>query len=138
MPNSSIILIREQPGQMTGSGCCGKLEGDNTEFCGENVFEENRRIKVEMGKLYMDLKDEFNGSGDNIIQVDPRNQLYLFPKLIADVFRYRPSFKDALKAIFMVFSPPAIIVNGRILFSRNLPGKEEVVHRIKAHAGQSP
>jgi len=42
----SIILIRETDAQLTGSGCCGKLEGDNAKFSNAFVFSETRQLKA--------------------------------------------------------------------------------------------
>ncbi|MFQ5770012.1 MAG: hypothetical protein ACE5HX_05715 [bacterium] len=125
----SIILIRETEAQMTGSGCCGKLEGDNSQFCGNYIFEEKRKIKEEMGGIAQALHQQF-GDGIEMVVVDPRNQLYLYPKILKDIWTYRPTLKSALKGIFMIISVPSIIINGEICYSKKLPTIGQIVGRV--------
>lgn len=125
----SIILIRETDAQMTGSGCCGKLEGDNATFCGNPVFAETRKIKEDMGQIVLALNEQF-GKSVEITVVDPRNQLYLYPKILRDIWEYRPSLKSTFKGIFMMISIPSIIINGEICYSRSLPGVQEIIKRV--------
>ena len=115
MSKSSLILIRETPEQLTGSGCCGKLEGDTVWQGGNCVFEDSRKGQEIMGDLYMKIKEEIGVDHLDITYVDPRNQLYLIPKLLGDVLKFRPPLRDALKTMFMVFPVPAVILNGRII-----------------------
>ena len=56
-----------------------------------------------------------------LVTVDPRNQLYLAPKLAWDVLRYRPGWRAGLKTALQLFSLPAVVVNGRIISRRNEP-----------------
>ena len=63
--------------------------------------------------------------------VDPRNHLYLIPKLLADVVRYRPPLLDALRTVFMVFAVPAVIANGRVAYSSDIPEAPEAVAAIR-------
>jgi len=63
--------------------------------------------------------------------VDPRNQLYLVPKLLADVFRYRPPLLEALRTLFMVFAVPAVIANGRVVYSGDIPEAAEAVATLR-------
>ena len=61
------------------------------------------------------------GERAEVHQVDPRNLAYLVPKLVRDYWIYRPPLGAFLRALFLFFSPPALIVNGRVLASRRLP-----------------
>ena len=119
----SILLIREDTEQWTGSDCCGKLEGDNIQLDKEKV-----RVIGEMGSLFMDLKSRFQ----NVLLVDPRNQPYLFPRILLDLVRYHLSLKEALKTIFMVYSIPAVILNGKVLYSGNIPKTSFVIQKIRS------
>ena len=118
-PKVSIILIREHAGQMTGSGCCGKLEGDNALTGGGEAFGPLRARQREFGVLHRAVRKFFGDPGDgnrvSIVTVDPRNQLYLMPKLFWDVVRYRPGWRAGLAAAMQIFSPPVVVVNGRVL-----------------------
>lgn len=127
----SIILIRETDAQLTGSGCCGKLEGDNAKFNESFVFSETRQIKETMGDIFQTLTKKFTGSVEIAI-VDPRNFLYLYPKILKDVLVFRPSLKSTLKAIFMMIAVPSIIINGEIFRTNEFSNNEEVAQRIES------
>jgi hypothetical protein len=131
MRKPSIILIRETEEQVAGSGCCGKFEGDFARCAGEWVFPERRRIKESMGAVVRWLKEEF-GDAIELTIVDPRNQLYLFPKIVRDVWRFRPSPAAALRSVCLAFSFPTVLVNGAVKFSRRVPAREEILQAVLA------
>ena len=122
----SVLLIREHAEQVTGSGCCGKLSGDDS-LVGDTsrIFAEARSTQEHFGLLHRAIREFFpaNSSGGElppvrVVTVDPRNQLYLLPKLARDVWHYRPGWRDALRTLSLSFSLPAVIVNGRVLSRR--------------------
>lgn len=127
----SIILIRETDAQLTGSGCCGKLEGDNAKFNGSFVFAETRKIKETMGDVFQTLTKKYSDSIE-IAVVDPRNFLYLYPKILKDVLVFRPSLRSTLKAIFMMITVPSIVINGEIFRTNDFSNNEEVAQRIES------
>ncbi len=127
----SIILVRETDAQLTGSGCCGKLEGDNAKFSNSFVFAETRQIKETIGGILQTLNKRFSDSIE-ICVVDPRNFLYLYPKILKDVLIFRPSLKSTLKAIFMMIAVPSIVINGEIFRTTDFSNNEEVAQRIES------
>jgi hypothetical protein len=126
-----VILVRETEEQVAGSGCCGKFEGDFARCGGEWVFPERRRIKEGMGAVARWLNEEF-GDAIELTIVDPRNQLYLFPKIVRDVWHFRPSFGKAFRSVGMAFAFPAVLINGATIFSRSVPQREEIVQAVLA------
>lgn len=137
----SVVLISDRPEQMTGSGCCGKVEGDSSITGAERYFEEACQIREEMGLLHRTVRrlysEEVEQGMITIVQVDPRNQLYLMPKLWRDVFRYRPGWKAGLRSMFQFFSLPAVIVNGRAIHRRGqLVTPDELSHAIAECLGE--
>ncbi len=121
----SILLIRENAEQLTGSGCCGKLEGDNSLLGGRRVFRQARRHQQDMGVLHRAIHEFFpplDGQPRvSVVTVDPRNQLYLIAKLWRDVWRYWPGLASGLRTGLQLFSVPAVIVNGRVVSRRTRP-----------------
>ncbi len=79
------------------------------------MFEDSRKGQEIMGDLYMKIKEDIGIDHLDITYVDPRNQLYLMPKLLRDVLKFSPPLRDALKTIFMIFPVPAAILNGSII-----------------------
>lgn len=139
-PRVSILLIRENAEQLTGSGCCGKLEGDQRMFGGGAVFAEQRRQARDLGVLHRAVRQffqsEINEGLVTIEVVDPRNQLYLVPKLWKDAFRYRPGFVPVLQTALQLFAVPAVIVNGRIMSRRGVPvDPDTLCHAVGSELG---
>ena len=134
-PLVSVLLIRENAEQMTGSGCCGKLEGESSLVDHRQLFGESRRQQLQLGVLHRAVREFFlskeHGERISIMTIDPRNQLYLVPKLWRDVWCYRPGFWAGLRTILQFFSMPAVIVNGRVISRRGRPlDPDALCHRI--------
>lgn len=128
----SVVLVRELPQQVTGSGCCGKLIGQNARCAPGDPFAEARQVQARFGVYHRAVRAFFSPEQVSIVTVDPRNQLYLSAKLWRDVFVYRPGLRAGLRSLFQVFSPPAVVVNGQVLTLRGvelLP--DDLCHHIR-------
>lgn len=124
----SILLIREWEGQTSGSGCCGRLEGD-LPFCQTQTFAPERRSVMErMGPLYVELKRRFGDTAE-IDVVDPRNVSLLF-FLVRDFWRYRVGFGDALRTLAKI-PIQAVVVNGRIVARGEWPDVDVVAAELE-------
>lgn len=121
----SILLIREWEGQTSGSGCCGRLEGDFLQ-CAESqpVAAERRAVMEGMGPLYLSLRERL-GETAEIEVVDPRN-VSLFFLLLRDFWRYRVGVGEALRTLANI-PVQAVVVNGRVVARGGWPDAEEVI-----------
>jgi hypothetical protein len=140
VPRVSVLLVCERPEQVTGSGCCGKLEGDNAFRGGGEVFREARQRRQEFGVLYRAVQqffaDEIARGEVRLDTVDPRNQLYLVPRLWRDVCRYRPGWRAGAAAVLQLFALPAVLVNGRVLSRRGQTvDPDQLCHTISEYLG---
>ncbi|QDU64892.1 hypothetical protein Pan216_57860 [Planctomycetes bacterium Pan216] len=131
----SVILIRENAEQVTGSGCCGKLEGDDELVRRADLFRETRLCQESFGVLHRAIReffpDEQGVQRVRVVTVDPRNQLYLASKLWYDVFRYRPGWREGTRTMTQWFALPAVVVNGRVVSdSQGAPSPDELCHVI--------
>ncbi len=119
----SLLLIRENAEQLTGSGCCGKLDDDDPTLRGRDLFAEVKKHQRDLGLLHRAIREFFppvEGREQVVVEiVDPRNQLYLAPKLFRDVVRYRPGWRAGLRTVLQAFSLPAVVLNGRVLSQRD-------------------
>ncbi|KUO62601.1 MAG: hypothetical protein APF84_02310 [Gracilibacter sp. BRH_c7a] len=123
-----VIIIREQD-ELVAS-CCVPFDGEFVrEFAKVDLFPETTAIIRTTGEFYQRLKEEYGDSID-VDVVDPRNQGYLFPRLIKDVFRYRVSIGQGLKTIFALRSP-AVVCNGRLIMSGNKQLSVQVFDKVK-------
>lgn len=124
----SVLLIREWEGQTSGSGCCGRLEGD-LPFCEQQTLAPERRAVMErMGPLYQALRKRF-GSSIELEVVDPRNVSLLF-LLVRDFRRYGVGFGSALRTLARI-PVQAVVVNGRIVARGEWPDPEEVARMLE-------
>lgn len=124
----SVIIIREQDELV--AACCVPFDGEFVREVGKvDLFMDTSQIIHTTGELYQKLKKEY-GDSINVDVVDPRNQAYLFPRLIKDIFRYRLSVRQGLKTIFALRSP-AVVCNGRLIMSGNKQLSVQVFDKIK-------
>jgi hypothetical protein len=134
MATVSLIFIRETAEQLTGSGCCGKVEGDAADSDTTADYSATRADQQSQAALISFIRDRFDTEGaqaPDITIVDPRNQLYLGPKLIREVFRHRPRCLSGLRTLLQCFAVPAIILNGRVIASGNAtPDPEDICNTI--------
>ncbi|MFT5239317.1 MAG: hypothetical protein ACI9OU_000978 [Candidatus Promineifilaceae bacterium] len=134
MTTVSLIFIRETAEQLTGSACCGKVEGDAADSDTSANFRATRADQYSHAALIRFIRDRFGAEGaqaPDITIVDPRNQLYLGPKLIREVFRHRPHGLSGLRTVLQCFAVPAIILNGRVIASGNAaPDPEAICNTI--------
>jgi len=129
MAKPHVILIREWEQQLTGSGCCGKLEGDVVVCPEGRVFAERRAVMERMGAVYQAIKSRF-GEAVEIDVVDPRNA-GLFFILLGDFRAFRVGFRDALATLFRI-PKQAVIVNGRIADLTEFPDPRRIGDVVEA------
>jgi hypothetical protein len=134
-PRVSVILIRENAEQLTGGGCCGSLTDEDPMVRRRDLFRDTRRHQRDLGVLHRTIREFFTTemAPDQVavVTVDPRNQLYLIPKLWRDVVRYRPGWSSAARTALQLFSLPAVVVNGEVLSRRGQPlDPDTVCHAI--------
>ena len=121
----SVILIRESEEQLSGSGCCGRLEGDFLACRGEPVFPERRAIMNAMGPVYRTLRTRF-GAAVEVQVVDPRNLFSLIFLLLRDFWGFRVGVVEALRTLGRL-PVQAVVVNGRLVARGEWPDPMEVV-----------
>ncbi|MEX2581960.1 MAG: hypothetical protein WD766_01725 [Gemmatimonadota bacterium] len=124
-----LILVREIDQQMSGSGCCGRIEGDAAAWgSGGCVFPERREKMTRVGEVYRAVREEF-GDRVEITIVDPRNFISFLPLVVRDAVRFHVPLGTALRAMAST-SLSTGVFDGQILFERTLPTPPEVVELI--------
>ncbi len=124
----SVILVREWEGQISGSGCCGRVEGDFLTREGEPVFRERRACMEAMAPLSRALRERF-GDAIELQVLDPRNPALVF-LLLRDFWAFRVGFVEALKTIGRL-PIQAVVVNGRLLSRGEWPDPLEMVQILE-------
>lgn len=137
-----LILIREADQQMSGSGCCGRIEGDavlwDTDGC---VFQERRNKMNQVGEIYRAVRQRF-GHDIEITIVDPRNLVSFLPLVVRDAFRYDVPVLTALRSMGST-SLSSAVFDGQVLYEGRIPAPEEVLdlitERLEIHrVGREP
>ena len=124
----SVILIREWEAQLSGSGCCGRLEGDFLARDGEPIFRERRACMEAMAPLSRALRERF-GDAIELQVLDPRNPA-LFFLLLRDFWAFRVGLVEALKTIGRL-PIQAVVLNGKLLSRGEWPDPLEVVEILE-------
>lgn len=128
MKRPSVILIREWEEQLSGSGCCGRVEGDFLNREREPAFRERRACMEAMAPLSRALREKF-GDTIELQVVDPRNSFLVF-LLLRDFWAFRVGFVEALKTIGRL-PIQAVVVNGRLISRGEWPDPPEVVRILE-------
>jgi hypothetical protein len=123
-----VLLIREWDQQTTGSGCCGRLEGGDAELSAAGEFARTRAVMEAMGAVYRALRAELPGVDVQI--VDPRNITFLLPGLLGDARRHGLTWRQAWSELRRGSGQGAIIVDGRVVSSGDIPAPDEAVDLV--------
>ena len=126
-----IILVREWDAQVSASGCCGRLGGENSEFGDTDTFAANRCEMEAMGEVYRALRAELFDEDAEITVVDPRNMVWLVPTLLKDARKRGLGVKETWDHLKRGVSYTAIIVDGKTLFSGRIPKVEDAVRAVR-------
>ena len=125
-----LILVRESDQQMSGSGCCGRIEGDAVLWDRDGcVFGERREKMVQIGEIYRAVREAF-GHAVEITIVDPRNLVSFIPLVVRDAFRYHVPVLTALQSLTSTTLSTAVF-DGQVLYAGRIPPAAEVVELIR-------
>ncbi|BBL80963.1 hypothetical protein RxyAA322_28170 [Rubrobacter xylanophilus] len=125
-----VILVREWDAQVTGSGCCGRLGGQNHELGDPETFAANRCEMEAMGEVYRALRAEFEDL--QITVVDPRNAVWLIPAIVRDARRRGLSALETWRQVRSGVSYNAVIFDGKVLFSGRIPAAADAVAAVRS------
>lgn len=96
------------------------------------MFPERRANMEAVGEIYRRLKDEFGPEAVTVKLIDPRDRLWLWWHTTRSAWRHGASWGDKLKALALAVPFRAVIINGRVAFSENVPEPEAVAEAVRA------
>lgn len=125
---STVIIVRESD---SGSGCicCTGGMGDHAKK--EPSYHEIRASAVECGKLHRKIRERFGEEEVEIIQIEPKDYIYVVPRLIKDLLKYRGPFLSSLRTLLLWYPVPAVIVNGKVVGKGKVPGAEVLYEELE-------
>lgn len=86
-----------------------------------------------MGEIYRRLKEAFDAESVKVSLIDPRDRLWLWWHASRAALRHGASWRDFFRAFALAFTFPAVIINGRLVFSGEIPNPEAVDEAVRAH-----
>lgn len=126
-----LILVREIDQQMSGSGCCGRLEGDLVYWSDEGcVFNDRREKMNRVGAIYRAVRENFQDRIEITI-VDPRNFVSFLPLVARDAMRFGVPWLDAARAMFSTSLSTAVF-DGQLLYRGEIPTPGQVVDLVRS------
>ncbi len=126
-----LLLVRESAEQLTGSGCCGKLEGDNATVGEKPIFGEAQAVKERLGVFYRWVRSDFSPERIHIAVYDPRNTIALWFALIRQAFRSHIPWRARLRLLALAIGSPAVVLDGHVLCSGALPDLEKLQEQVR-------
>jgi hypothetical protein len=122
---------------VTSSDCAGSLEGIDA-FGSQKIpdYAPIQKVMTQMRELYMALRHQF-GDQVEIDVVDPRNEIYLIPRLFSDYRRHTTSLRTFLKTLFFGIAPGKVIINGRVRNGKELPSPETLIQEVQVYVDES-
>lgn len=112
MRRPGALLVTHLSGQVTGSNCCGKLEGANCNLGVEDPFA-SERARHEMAAA--SARARAAQEGVDLEVVDGRNLFGLVLSYHRQVQAHGwPGLKNALRGYLGIYPVPCVIVKGRV------------------------
>jgi hypothetical protein len=136
-PPHRVLLVREWDQQTTGSGCCGRLEGGESELSDAADFGTTRPDMEAMGAIYRTLRARFAADEVDVQVVDPRNLTYLAPTLVRDARRRGAPWRQTLTELRRGVGQGAIVVDGHVVSTGVIPAPERAVDLVEAELAAS-
>ncbi|WP_423821525.1 hypothetical protein V5738_14410 [Salinisphaera sp. SPP-AMP-43] len=125
-----MLLVREQDAQHSGSGCCGRLGEAHTRFGGAADYGHTRAVMDRLGVVYRELAEQ--APGLELIVVDPRNTVWLYPALWRAARARGAGVIATLRTLAQAGAPAAVVLDGDTLCSGHLPEPEQIVAMVLA------
>lgn len=128
-----VLLVRQWDQQMSGSGCCGRLNTETVRSLtdvGDEPYAHARADMVKVGAVYNALRERFPEDEVEITVVDPRNTVWLLPAIWRDARRRGLSAAQALQQLNRGTAACVLVCDGVVLTQDAEP--EEAVAAVEA------
>lgn len=124
-----IVVIHEQPVQLTGSDCCGKIDGKYADFHLEPLFRETREELTKIYRIIQYLKEHFKNI--DLIYVDNRNVFGILAILWKIRRELKGSFWQKFRYFTLMFRVPCMFVQGIYVDLTQPADPEKLIKKIK-------
>jgi len=101
----------------------------------EPSYHDIRESAGECGRLHREIRERYGEEEVEIIQIEPKDYIYVVPRLIKDMLKHRGPFISSLRTLLLWYPVPAVIVNGKIVGKGKVPGREELYEELDKNTG---
>jgi hypothetical protein len=126
--------VRESDG---GSGCVCCSGGMGEYAKKELSYEEIRESACECGRLHREIRERYGENEVEIIQIEPKDYIYVLPRVIKDIIKGREPFISSIRTLLLWYPVPAVIVNGRVVAKGKVPEARELYNELDKNSGHS-
>lgn len=135
-----VLLVREWDVQTSGSGCCGRLDGEAVSALTERdtPYTRTRAEMESFGAVYRALRERFPEDELDLTVVDPRNVVWLVPTIWRDARRRGLSVYRTLRQVGGGTSSRALVCDGKVLIAGTVPGPRRAVDAVQRDLAASP
>lgn len=93
-------------------------------------YKHIRGYAEQCGKLHRDIRERFGEDEVEIIQIEPKDYIYVVPKVLREILAHRQPVIPSIKTLLLWEPVPAVIVNGKTVSSGSVPPIEDVVKEL--------
>ena len=114
-----------------GCICCSGGMGEHAKK--EPSYHEIRESAGECGRLHREIRERYGEDEVEIIQIEPKDYIYVVPRLIKDILKRRGPFISSLRTLLLWYPVPAVIVNGKMVGSGSVPRANDIFKEIEGY-----
>lgn len=115
----------------SGSGCICCSGGMGEHAKKEPSYRGIRESAGECGRLHREIRERYREEEVEIIQIEPKDYIYVVPRVIRDILRRRVPLASSIRTILLWHPVPAVIVNGRIVGKGKVPDARELFEELE-------
>ena len=103
----------------------------------EPSYGEIRETACECGRLHMELRERYGEEEVEIIQIEPKDYIYVLPRIIKDIIKRREPVISCIRTLLLWHPVPAVIVNGRVVGNGKVPEARELYNELDRNSGRA-
>lgn len=103
----------------------------------EPSYGEIRKAAGECGRLHREIRERYGEEEVEIIQVEPKDYIYVLPRVIRDILKRREPLISSIRTLLLWCPVPAVIVNGKVVGKGKVPGAEELYKELEKGIGHT-
>jgi hypothetical protein len=104
----------------------------------EPSYRGIREAAGECGRLHRELRERYGEEEVEIIQIEPKDYIYVLPRVMRDIIKRRESLISGLKTLLLWHPVPAVIVNGKVVGGNGkVPEARELYNELDSRSGHS-